>query len=96
MGLYKYIRDLYKQPKDNLGEVWKQRLLELRRAPATVKLSRPTRIDRARSLGYRAKQGIFIVTLPDYKYALFSSVSKRARPVYSGGSAELYCSRCSS
>jgi len=61
MGLYKYVRELYKQPKAKLGAVWKARLLKIRREPATVRIDRPTRIDRARSLGYRAKQGIFVV-----------------------------------
>ncbi|MFH1849267.1 MAG: 50S ribosomal protein L15e [archaeon] len=59
MGLYKYIRDLWKKPKDI--ELWKQRLVEWRREPSTVRVLRPTRIDRARSLGYRAKPGFIVV-----------------------------------
>lgn len=61
MGLYQQVRELWKQPKANLGELWKQRLIQWRRDPATIRIERPTRIDRARSLGYRAKQGIFVV-----------------------------------
>jgi len=61
MGYLKYIKDLWKQPKENLGDVWKERLIEFRREPATMRIYRPTRIDRARSLGYRAKQGFLIV-----------------------------------
>lgn len=61
MGVYKHIRNLWKQPKKNLGELWKQRLILWRREPATVKVKHSTRIDRARSLGYKAKQGVFIV-----------------------------------
>ena len=61
MGMYKYIRDLWKNPKANLGDLWKERLLIWRREPVTVRIERPTRLDRARSLGYRAKPGIIVV-----------------------------------
>jgi len=61
MGMYKYVRELWKQPKKNLGDVWKQRLIDWRREESTVRVEKPTRIDRARSLGYRAKQGVLIV-----------------------------------
>ncbi|RMF55838.1 50S ribosomal protein L15e [Candidatus Woesearchaeota archaeon] len=61
MGMYKYVGDIWKKPKQNLGSVWRERLIEWRKQPATVRLSRPTRIDRARALGYKAKQGIFVV-----------------------------------
>ena len=60
MGLYKYVRELWKQPKKNLGSVWKDRLVKWRKEPATVRIDRPTRIDKARSLGYKAKQGYII------------------------------------
>ena len=61
MGLYKYVRELYKKPKENLKELYRQRLIEWRKSPSTVRVRRPTRIDRARSLGYKAKQGFIIV-----------------------------------
>lgn len=55
MGVYKYIHELWKKPKSN--ELYKQRLIVWRKEPAIVKVERPTRLDRARALGYRAKQG---------------------------------------
>ncbi|MBS3109062.1 50S ribosomal protein L15e [Candidatus Woesearchaeota archaeon] len=61
MGAYKYMRELWKQPRENLGEVWRQRLQQWRTEGATVRIDRPTRLDRARSLGYKAKPGIFMV-----------------------------------
>lgn len=61
MGYLKYVRDLWKKPKANMPELYKQRLLSWRREPVTVRLERPTRIDRARSLGYKAKQGFVMV-----------------------------------
>lgn len=61
MGLYQRLREVWKKPKANLGELWKGRLIEWRKQPATVRIAKPTRLDRARSLGYRAKQGIIVV-----------------------------------
>ena len=61
MGIYKYVRKLWKQPKNNLGELWQERLILWRKEPVTVRIERPTRIDRARSLGYKAKEGYIIV-----------------------------------
>ncbi len=59
MGAYKYIREAWKKPSENtaVGEY----LLQFRRETATVRVLHPTRIDRARSLGYKAKQGVFVV-----------------------------------
>ncbi|MFC1723082.1 50S ribosomal protein L15e [Nanoarchaeota archaeon] len=61
MGYLKYMRDIWKNPKKNNPEMWRERLIKWRREPVTVRLERPTRIDRARSLGYRAKPGIIVV-----------------------------------
>ena len=61
MSMYQHVRKLWTKPKANMPELWKQRLIAWRREPTTVRLERPTRIDRARSLGYKAKQGIFVV-----------------------------------
>ena len=61
MGTYKYIREIWKNPKENLGDIWKKRILEWKGQEVTIRIKNPTRIDRARSLGYRAKQGFLIV-----------------------------------
>ncbi len=61
MGMYKYIREIWKKPREILGDTWKKRLLEWRNQDTTVRIDHPTRIDRARSLGYKAKQGFIIV-----------------------------------
>lgn len=61
MGLYKHLRELWKSPKKNLGSLWKEHLIEWRKDPVTLRIDRPTRLDRARSIGYRAKQGFVIV-----------------------------------
>ena len=61
MGMYKYIRDAWKKPRESLGPLWQERLVKWRQEPVTVRLERPTRIDKARSLGYKAKPGFVIV-----------------------------------
>ena len=58
MGIYKYLQKIWKKPDK---EDQKERLIQWRREPVTIRLERPTRLDRARSLGYKAKQGIFVV-----------------------------------
>lgn len=59
--MYQYIRQAWKQPRESLGPIWQQRLVDWRKEEVTVRIERPTRLDRARSLGYRAKQGIILV-----------------------------------
>ncbi|MFH1053661.1 MAG: 50S ribosomal protein L15e [Candidatus Woesearchaeota archaeon] len=61
MGIYKYVREIWKQPNQNMKEILQQRLIKWRKEPVTLRLERPTRIDRARSLGYKAKQGYLII-----------------------------------
>ena len=61
MGMYKYIREAWKTPKEGLGPLWQERLIKWREEQATLRIERPTRLDRARSLGYKAKPGFVIV-----------------------------------
>ena len=61
MGAYQEIRKIWKQPKKNLGDLWKQRLIQWRRENSVTKIDYPTRLDRARNLGYKAKKGYFMV-----------------------------------
>lgn len=60
MGYLKYVQKLWKKPKANLKEILRERLIEWRKTDTVVKIDKPTRIDRARSLGYKAKQGIIV------------------------------------
>lgn len=61
MGLYQQLRELWKRPKVNMKESYKENLIQWRKEAVTTKIHRPTRLDRARSLGYKAKQGIIVV-----------------------------------
>lgn len=58
MGYLKYVKALWKKPSK---EAAKERLMQWRREPSTIRIEKPTRIDRARSLGFKAKQGYLIV-----------------------------------
>ncbi|MHA1144818.1 MAG: 50S ribosomal protein L15e [Candidatus Helarchaeota archaeon] len=58
---YKYIGDAWKQPeKSYVKELQWHRLIIWRKQPTTVRIPRPTRLNRARSLGYKAKQGYIV------------------------------------
>ncbi len=60
MGLYKHL--VSKWQEDGMpADLKRERLIAWRREAATTRLERPTRLDKARALGYRAKQGIFVV-----------------------------------
>lgn len=62
MRMYSYLRELWKKPQVNIGrERWKAFLISLRTEPLTIKIDKPTRLDRARALGYKAKAGIIVV-----------------------------------
>ncbi len=56
--MYKYLQQLWKSPSK---ELLKDRILQWRREPSILKLEKPTNLSRARSLGYKAKQGIVVV-----------------------------------
>lgn len=60
-SMYAFIRDAWKKPEESdVGELLWERMQTWRREPAVTRVNRPTRLDRARSLGYKAKQGIVV------------------------------------
>jgi large subunit ribosomal protein L15e len=62
MGYYKYVREAWKTPKKSyVGTLMRERLPVWNKEGAVVRMERPTRIDRARALGYKAKQGFAVV-----------------------------------
>ena len=61
-SVYQHIREAWKRPNDGkLGELQWRRKQQWRQEGAMVRVDRPTRLDKARSLGYKAKQGIIVV-----------------------------------
>jgi len=60
--MYRYLKEAWKRPKNSyIKEVMVQRAIIWRREPSSVRIDKPTRLDRARSLGYKAKHGVMVV-----------------------------------
>ena len=58
---YKHIAKAWKKPEATfVKELMRQRAIEWRKQPTVHRIERPTRLDRARKLGYKAKQGFVI------------------------------------
>src|SRR4030067_1177841 len=58
---YKYIAEEWAKPEKSFVEqLMRQRLVIWRKQHTVTRLERPTRLDRARKLGYKAKQGFVI------------------------------------
>eukprot|EP01104_Vermistella_antarctica_P004432 TRINITY_DN14889_c0_g1_i1.p1 TRINITY_DN14889_c0_g1~~TRINITY_DN14889_c0_g1_i1.p1 ORF type:complete len:216 (+),score=54.69 TRINITY_DN14889_c0_g1_i1:38-649(+) len=61
MGAYKYLEELHKRKQsDVLRFLLRVRVWEYRQLTGIERLTRPTRPDKARRLGYKAKQGYVI------------------------------------
>ncbi|EMA39929.1 50S ribosomal protein L15e [Halococcus hamelinensis] len=60
-SFYSHIGDAWHDPENEMqAELQWRRLQEWRQEGAIERIERPTRLDRARSLGYKAKQGIVL------------------------------------
>lgn len=57
-GMYHHLRKAWKKPQE---KVLRERMIEWRRSPVFTKVEKPLRLDRARSLGYKAKKGFVVV-----------------------------------
>uniref|UniRef100_A0A7S0R772 Ribosomal protein L15 n=1 Tax=Chlamydomonas leiostraca TaxID=1034604 RepID=A0A7S0R772_9CHLO len=61
MGAYKYIEELWKKKQsDVLRFLLRIRCWEYRQLPGVIRLTRPSRPDKARRMGYKAKQGYVV------------------------------------
>jgi large subunit ribosomal protein L15e len=75
MGIYKYMREYWKNPdKERVREL----RLKFRREKVFTRVDKPTKIARARSLGYKDKPGLIVVRVRIGK-------GGRNRPKPSGG-----------
>jgi large subunit ribosomal protein L15e len=60
--MYKYLKDAWKRPEASyVKEIMRERVILWRKQPSVVRIDKPTRVDRARSLGYKAKRGFVVV-----------------------------------
>ena len=61
-SMYSYIADAWKNPSESyLKELNKERRIAWRREENFVRIDKPTRLDKARNVGYKAKQGYVLV-----------------------------------
>ena len=61
-GLHHYVRETWKKPKEALPHMFRQtRMAQWRRETVNCRIERPTRLDAARRLGYKAKQGVVLI-----------------------------------
>ena len=59
-GLYHYIKNAWKKPDK---KTLRERMVEWRKSNVFTKVENPLRLDRARSLGYKAKKGFVIIRI---------------------------------
>ena len=61
-SFYSHIKEAWRDPDDGkLAELQWRRKQEWRNEGAIERIERPTRLDKARELGYKAKQGVIVV-----------------------------------
>merc|ERR1712196_86367 len=78
MGAYKYLREMWnRKQSDVLRFLQRTRAWEFRQMPTVHRATKPTRPDKARRLGYKAKQGVCI-------YRVRIRRGGRKRPVHKG------------
>lgn len=58
MGLYKYLNQTLRS--EDSQNLMKKRLIDWRLSDAVVRVEHPTKLIRARALGYKAKQGVIV------------------------------------
>ena len=73
MSFYKYLREAWKKPD---VKTQRARYIEWRKQNRFFRVEKPTRLDRARSLGYKAKQGFVVI-----RVRVKRGGRKRPRPV---------------
>lgn len=62
MGMYKYTNQTWNQREKNALQVYMRQIaIKWRREPTVHRVEHPTRIERARALGYKAKQGYVVI-----------------------------------
>ncbi|PKK86242.1 MAG: 50S ribosomal protein L15e [Thermoplasmata archaeon HGW-Thermoplasmata-1] len=60
-NMYEHVKEAWKKPDKSYQSPNWERLIEWRKGPSFERVAKPLRIDRARNLGYKAKQGYVVV-----------------------------------
>jgi large subunit ribosomal protein L15e len=77
MVAYKYISKAWRNPRKSYVRDMMRRVAERwRKEPAIIRVEAPTRLDRARRFGYKAKQGFVVV-----RVRLRKGGARKIRPV---------------
>jgi large subunit ribosomal protein L15e len=87
MGYYKYVKEIYSGVRNKLTnpenkdfrQMQIERRKEWRRGLSVVRVEKPTRIDKARQYGYKAKQGIVVARVRVRKGGMRKSRPLRGR-----------------
>jgi large subunit ribosomal protein L15e len=60
--MYRRLQQAWKKPDQSyIKDLMRKRVIIWRRQPSVVRIAKPTRLDRARRLGYKAKKGFVVV-----------------------------------
>jgi large subunit ribosomal protein L15e len=60
--MYRHLQRAWRKPGDSfVKDLMRERVIIWRRQPVIVRIDKPTRLDRARRLGYKAKKGFVVV-----------------------------------
>ena len=78
MGLYQKMKETFENEYKQRSELYRRRLSIWRDEPAVNQIDKPTNLARARTLGYKAKQGYIVVRVRLAR-------GQRKRPEPSGG-----------
>lgn len=82
MGFYKYLQQSWKKPST---EMVRQKYIAWRKEESVVRVEHPTRLDRARALGYKAKTGFIVLRSHVKKGGRTRALPEKARkPAHSG------------
>lgn len=74
-GFYHYIKQAWKKPNAARVKEIREKMIEWRAGNRIVKIEKPTRLDRARALGYKAKNGVLV-----FRVTIERGGRVRARP----------------
>jgi large subunit ribosomal protein L15e len=62
--MYRHMQQAWRKPKASyVQDLMRQRVVIWRKQPIVNRIEKPTRIDRARRLGYKAKKGFVVVRI---------------------------------
>ena len=90
VSMYGYIKEAWKVPANSyVKELQWHRMIEWRREGTFTRIERPTRLDRARTLGYKAKQGYVIVRTKTRRGSLRKPKIRKGRRAKRRGRAKI-------